>query len=234
MTLKNAVNLLSVAALMAACETVDTTNQPPTDSFSAPAVASKTVMGNARMASFSAPKDCDKISLETLQAGGSKRVRSGCVVSSGDAMVVVGLNETTTPFHEAFSVSGGSSGDFQEVAAAFPRETLSDYVQKLEKSALASGEPGWRYSNKRSTLMPGNGGVEGASACVEFSFDGVSTTGPSRKSEVSGLRCARFGGSADTVQEVMLEVMTFYPAGQKSPERFRSIVEQATKSLRYR
>ena len=149
-------------------------------------------------------------------------------------MVIVGLNETTTPFDNAFSVSGGAGGDFKAVAAAFPRETLSDYVEKLEKSALASGEPGWRYSNKRSTLMPGNGGVEGASACTRFSFHGVSTSGPSRKSQMKGLRCARFGASANTVQEVMLEVMSFYPANQQAPERYRQIADQAMKSLRYR
>ncbi|MEE4187864.1 MAG: hypothetical protein V2I76_05380, partial [Roseobacter sp.] len=159
------------------------------------------------MASFAAPKDCEKVSLDTLRVGGSKRVRSGCVLQYADGTVIVGLNETTTPFDAAFSASGGSGGDFQEVAAAFPRETLSDYVVKLEKSALASGEPGWRYSNKRSKLMPENGGVQGASACIRFSFDGVSARGPSRRSQMTGLRCARFGASANTVQEMMLEVM---------------------------
>lgn len=234
MALNKVVALMFFSILIAGCETVATTSQSSPETSATSTTTGKTFVGDARMASFLAPKDCEKISLDTLRSGGSKRVRSGCVVQSGEAMVVVGLNETTTPFDEAFSVSGGAGGDFQDVAAAFPREMLSDYVVKLEKSALASGSPGWRYSNKRSKLMSGNGGVDGASACTRFSFDGVSTAGPSRKSQVTGLRFARFGASANTVQEVMLEVMSFYPAGQKAPERFRGIVDQATMSLRYR
>lgn len=232
--LQRLVAVLSIATSMAGCETVTTTAQPLSDSGSTSTALGKTIVGDARMASFSAPKDCEKVSLDTLRASGSKRVRSGCVVQSADGMVIVGLNETTKPFDAAFSVSGGSGGDFQEVAAAFPRETLSDYVVELEKSALASDEPGWRYANKRSTLMPGNGGVEGASACVSFSFDGASTVGPPRKSKVTGLRCARFGASANTVQEVILEVMSFYPTSQKQPERYDQIAEQAIRTLRYR
>lgn len=234
MALKTTLLTLLLVSLMAGCETVATTSEPLSHSGPASTISGKTMVGDARMASLAAPRDCEKISLETLRLGGSIRVRSGCVVQLDNAMVVIGLNETTTPFDEAFSVSGGTAGNFQKVAAAFPRETLGEYVEKLERSALASGEPGWRYTNKRSNLMPGNGGVEGASACMRFSFDGVSTTGPSRRSVVSGLRCARFGASADTIQEVMLEVMTFYPSGQKAPERFGSIYERAAKSLRYK
>jgi len=181
MTLKTTLTFMSFAAMIAGCDTAETAAQSDTEQSSALAPAGKTVLGDARMASFSAPKTCEKVSLDTMRMGGSTRVRSGCIVRSGDATVVVGLNEITVPFNQAFSVSGGGAGDFQQAAAAFPREMLSEYVVKSEKSALTSSEPGWRYSNKKSNLLSGNGGVEGASACVQFSFNGVSTGAPSQK-----------------------------------------------------
>lgn len=234
MNLKITLTFAAIAVALTACETADTVTQPVAKRQPTTVDASKSVVGDAGMASFIAPKDCNRVSLDTMRAGGSTRIRSGCVIQSGDAMIVLGLNESPIPFKDAFSVSDGNTGNFQQAATAFPEETLGEFVVKREKSALASSEPGWRYSNRKSNLLRGNGGVEGASACVQYSFDGVSTAAPARKSKVTGLRCARFGTSADTVQEVMLDVMTFYPANQKVPARYSGITDQAHGSLAYR
>lgn len=226
--------LTSTVIALAGCEPVPlATGADQTSQASAP-LKTMTLNGKGGMSSVGAPDGCEKIAMSTLRSGRSKNVRTGCSVRSGDATIVVGLNEITVPFQDAFDVSGGRGGDFQAVAARFPRETLSEFVVKSEKSAMSALEPGWRYAKKRSRLLPGDGGVEGAAACVEFSFDATSTSGPRRKSRFSGLRCARFGPGANTIQELMLEVMLFSPADQRPPESYGHIASIAKQSLRYR
>lgn len=232
MSLKNMVFCSILAFVITGCEGTETTTRPASNNSSA--TVAKTVVGGGGMASFSAPENCENLSPGELRKGGATQVRTGCVVSAEDSMVIVGLTEIEIPFEQAFSAPIGSLDDLQMVSAAFPREMLSEYVVKSEQSALSSAEPGWRYSNKKSKLLPGDGGVDGASACVQFSFDGVSTSGASDRSRNSGLRCARFGQSLGTIQEVLIEIMAFYPVNQKVSPSYRSTVDLAKSSLRYR
>ena len=232
--IRHALMILSVAFSISACQTTDTALQTSPNASSTAASSGKLVVGKARMASFRAPEECEVFSPPTMRLQGIRRVRTGCVLRTGDTMMIVGLNETTIPFGEAFKASGGDISDLQAVVTAFPRETLSEYLLEAERTALSTREPGWRYSNQRTQLLPGDGGVDGAAACLQFSFDGKTTSPPTRLSKVFGLRCARFGNKGATIEEVMIEAMAFSPAGTRAPAMFSSIAQQATSSLQYR
>ena len=234
MMLKYAVPLVFLISLLAGCEAKDTAPKATVDGPDMQVTKGKPLVGDAGIASVSVPENCEKLSMDTLRSGGSIRVQTGCSVSAEGATVVVALNEITIPFDEAFSVSGDGDTGFREVASVFPRVILAGFVEKSEENALASIDPDWTYSNKKMALLPGNGGVEYASACVQFSFDAISTAPPARKGQTTGLRCARFGESGDTIEEIMLEVLSFHPADQDGPQAYLPISRMAKSSLRYR
>ena len=186
-----------------------------------------------RIAAFSAPTNCQMLDAQRWRKGSTTSVRSGCVVEAQSYVTIFGLSEITVPVGDAFSVSGDVAG-FTTAAAAFPREVLLDYVRNRERDALSVQEPGMSYSKVRSSVLTGNGGVEGADVCVRFSFNAISADPSRRDGTVSGVRCARLDPNTATVEEAMLEVMAFFPNGSAPPANFEGLANQAISSLRYR
>lgn len=231
---KNFCTLACATLIFAGCETTEPVAQSGQTDRLVQTGGGIQVIGDARMASFVAPKDCERMSLGTTREGRSRRVQSGCAIRSGDAMVIIGLSEMNLFTDDLFEISGGGSSDFDGLASAFPREMLGEHLLTSEKMALAMDEPGWRKTNKRHSLLPGNGGVEGAVACVRFSFDAATTAGAPRRNRTEGVRCSRFGKSSGTVEDVMIEVMSIYPSESKAPANYRQIVGTVIPSLRYR
>lgn len=188
----------------------------------------------SKLATFTAPTGCRALQNRRMQESQTVSIRSGCSVAQGDVLVLYGLSEITVPFAEAIRLEAGMTEDFRTLAQVFPREILSEYLEKRERFALSAQDPGWAFSNTRMSVLPGNGGVSGAEACVRFSFDGVSTRPPRRTSQVAGLRCARLDPEGETIEEAMLEVIAIVPDGTAALANFDALAARATASLRFR
>lgn len=221
---------VSLVALAACQPTTGPTGTPAVLGKPPAAVASGRAKPFDHLARYATPARCQPLPVTAMRQGKLRGKKSGCAILGPNYRIIVGLTETTAPFWEVFSASDPEG--FEKMVRANPRPVLADALESEEKLALSLGDVGYSFRNKRMTVLPGNGGLQGADACVRFSF--TFTGGPSAFSDgkTSGLRCAALDRKAGTVDEVMVEIMCFHPRGRALPGECARVERQVLGSLR--
>lgn len=184
----------------------------------------------AGFAAYDPPAGCMRRPPEAYAMGSAVKTVTSCALDTATGVIGVQVSEITTPWDSAFDPA--PSEPMLEAATAMPRAVLMDfYLLPAERAAQSEPGPGFTYANRRIAERPGSGGVPGAEACLEFSFDATAQSRVAMR--VSGLRCAKLDPEGRVIREVVLEVLGIRPAGAPVPARYDAVLEQVGKSLRY-
>ena len=183
-----------------------------------------------RVAAVTTPRDCVPFPGTMLRDGGATMVETACRIEGDGYVTDVVLREYRYPLATFFE----RVPEARMIAALEPRELTAQILLEEESEAIVNAGPDRRFANPTYGLLPGDGGVRGADACVRFRVDARSTTGMAMDTRISGLRCGRVVADAQVFEEAMLEIVNRRPRGAPLSAEYERTAQRVTSSLRFR
>ena len=199
----------------------------------------------SKIAEISTPRGCTKLSASDrvepysigFQRGYVKGSSSTCGVTLADGLVLVYVNQYTVPFRLAFNLGTALDRDlYAKVIPVDPRRFLVPELKQAERKSLGS-IAGATFTNHEYSVLPNDGGVYGADACLRFSFDSDTPTVKSKYGsnwKSRGLRCGRVRRDTLDVEYVLLDINVNFVKGSTVPAQYSQIAAQTEASLRFR